>query len=99
LSTTVTSGAFLRSAACFFQRLITLKLPNSLFQVSDRSISVLHAPEKTTAPHDVAPEVTSMGHPAKVSLYRNSRIVTDYLDFSSPLQAISTDEIKFFLEQ
>jgi len=42
----------------FFQRLITLKLPNSPFQVSDRSISTLHSPEKTTSSHDVAPEET-----------------------------------------
>ncbi len=45
------------------------------------SISALHSPEKTTGyPHDVAPEVTSIGHHVKVSLYRNSSMEIERRD-------------------
>ena len=59
------SRRFLALDCLLFQRLITLKLPNSPFQGSNRSILLLHSPEKATASHDVMPEVTSDGQPVK----------------------------------
>ena len=58
---------FLALDCLFLQRLMTLKLPNPPFQGSNSSISPLHSPEKTTASHDVAPEVTFVGQPEKNS--------------------------------
>ena len=64
---------FLVLVCLFFQRLTTLTLPNSSFQGADSSIFRLSAPGKVTAPHDVAPEETQTGSPAKNFLDRNSR--------------------------
>jgi len=36
---------------------MTLKLPNSPLQGSDKAIFTLHLPEKATASHDVATEI------------------------------------------
>ena len=62
-------GCFLALDCLFLQRLMPLKLPNSPFQGSNRSISPLYSPEKTTASHDVAPEIASV-----VDLVKNSYI-------------------------
>jgi hypothetical protein len=37
---------------------MTLKLPNLPFQGSNKAIFTLHLPEKATASHDVAAEIT-----------------------------------------